>query len=63
MTTGKHGPNHTGTRPGAAMAAEGESQIRRIYHLDRGYVRLEQKLNQLGAGIVRCKESAVEARA
>ena len=43
----------------AAMAAAGESQIRRIYHLDRGYVRLEEKLNQLGARIVRCDEAAV----
>lgn len=43
----------------AAIAADGESQIRRIYHLDRGYVRLEEKLNQLGAGIVRCRESQV----
>jgi UDP-N-acetylglucosamine 1-carboxyvinyltransferase len=37
----------------ATLAAEGESVIRRIYHLDRGYDRLEQKLNDLGAGIVR----------
>jgi UDP-N-acetylglucosamine 1-carboxyvinyltransferase len=43
----------------AAMAADGESQIRRIYHLDRGYVRLEEKLNQLGARIVRCDEAAI----
>lgn len=37
----------------AALAAEGESVIRRIYHLDRGYDRLEQKLNHLGADILR----------
>lgn len=37
----------------AAMAADGESVIRRVYHLDRGYERLEQKLNQVGANIVR----------
>jgi UDP-N-acetylglucosamine 1-carboxyvinyltransferase len=36
----------------AAIAAEGESKIRRIYHLDRGYARLEEKLNGLGANIV-----------
>ncbi len=37
----------------AALAAEGESVIRRIYHLDRGYERLERKLNMLGAEIRR----------
>lgn len=37
----------------AAMAADGESVIRRVYHLDRGYERLERKLNQIGADIVR----------
>lgn len=37
----------------AALAADGESVIRRVYHLDRGYERLEQKLNQAGADIVR----------
>jgi len=43
----------------AALAADGQSQIRRIYHLDRGYVRLEEKLNRLGANITRCEESAL----
>ena len=43
----------------AAIAADGESQIRRIYHLDRGYVQLEEKLNKLGAQIVRCDDAAV----
>ena len=37
----------------AALAADGESVIRRVYHLDRGYERLEQKLNLVGAQIVR----------
>ena len=37
----------------AALAADGESVIRRIYHLDRGYERLERKLNQVGADIRR----------
>jgi UDP-N-acetylglucosamine 1-carboxyvinyltransferase len=40
----------------AALAAEGESVVRRIYHLDRGYDRLETKLNSLGAGIRRVKD-------
>lgn len=37
----------------AALAADGESVIRRVYHLDRGYERLEKKLNQVGAQITR----------
>lgn len=37
----------------AAMAADGESIIRRVYHLDRGYERLERKLNAVGAEIMR----------
>lgn len=37
----------------AALAAEGESRIQRIYHLDRGYERFEQKLAQIGAKIER----------
>ena len=37
----------------AALAAQGESQIRRIYHLDRGYERLEEKLQAIGAEIER----------
>ena len=40
----------------AALAAKGESVVRRIYHLDRGYDRLEAKLNSLGAGIRRVKD-------
>ena len=40
----------------AALAADGESQIRRIYHLDRGYARLEYKLNGLGAQVVRRRD-------
>jgi len=37
----------------AALVAEGRTEILRIYHLDRGYERLEQKLNALGAKIER----------
>jgi len=40
----------------AALAAKGVTKIRRIYHLDRGYDRLEEKLSQLGAKIVRKSE-------
>ncbi|MDJ0641411.1 MAG: UDP-N-acetylglucosamine 1-carboxyvinyltransferase [Erythrobacter sp.] len=37
----------------AALAAEGETTVRRIYHLDRGYERLEEKLKLVGADIER----------
>jgi UDP-N-acetylglucosamine 1-carboxyvinyltransferase len=37
----------------AALAAKGETTISRIYHLDRGYERLEHKLSALGARIRR----------
>ncbi|MEM7569555.1 MAG: UDP-N-acetylglucosamine 1-carboxyvinyltransferase, partial [Pseudomonadota bacterium] len=37
----------------AALAADGESEINRVYHLDRGYERLEDKLQTLGADIER----------
>ena len=37
----------------AALAAKGETIIDRIYHIDRGYERIEEKLNQLGASITR----------
>jgi UDP-N-acetylglucosamine 1-carboxyvinyltransferase len=40
----------------AALAAEGETSIKRIYHLDRGYERIEEKLIRLGADIRREKE-------
>lgn len=40
----------------AAMAAEGTTNVHRIYHLDRGYENLEQKLRALGATIERLKE-------
>lgn len=40
----------------AAMAAEGESEILRIYHLDRGYEQLENKLNNVGASIKRAEQ-------
>ena len=39
----------------AALVAEGETLIDRVYHLDRGYERIEQKLNALGADIRRIR--------
>ena len=37
----------------AAMAAEGTTMINRVYHIDRGYERIEEKLNAVGAKILR----------
>lgn len=39
----------------AGLVAQGETIVDRIYHLDRGYERIEQKLNALGADIQRLK--------
>jgi UDP-N-acetylglucosamine 1-carboxyvinyltransferase len=40
----------------AGLAAEGTTELSRIYHLDRGYMNLEEKLTSLGADIKRVKE-------
>jgi len=40
----------------AALVAEGETRISRIYHLDRGYEALDEKLVKLGASVERVKE-------
>ena len=37
----------------AGLVAKGTTQIDRIYHIDRGYERIEEKLNILGADIER----------
>ena len=37
----------------AALTADGRTVIDRVYHLDRGYVRMEEKLNALGASVQR----------
>jgi len=37
----------------AALAAEGETDVERIYHIDRGYEQIEQKLSMIGASIQR----------
>ena len=38
----------------AGLAAEGETTVERIYHVDRGYERIEEKFSLLGADIKRC---------
>ncbi len=40
----------------AGLAAEGDTEISRVYHLDRGFERLEQKLKRCGADIERLQE-------
>ena len=40
----------------AAMSASGETNLSRIYHIDRGYEQIENKLTLLGANIVRQSE-------
>jgi UDP-N-acetylglucosamine 1-carboxyvinyltransferase len=37
----------------AGLAAEGVTQVQRVYHLDRGYERIEEKLRTLGADVRR----------
>src|SRR5256886_11775037 len=41
----------------AGLAAEGETIIDRVYHIDRGYEKIETKLKAVGADIERVRES------
>ena len=43
----------------AALAAKGETWVQRLYHLDRGYERFEERLRSLGADIERLPASAM----
>lgn len=40
----------------AGLIAKGQTTIHRVYHIDRGYERIEEKLNKVGADITRVKE-------
>ena len=40
----------------AGLVARGTTEVRRVYHIDRGYEHIEAKLNQLGANIQRVAE-------
>jgi UDP-N-acetylglucosamine 1-carboxyvinyltransferase len=40
----------------AGLAAKGETQVHRVYHLDRGYERLEEKLQAVGADVERVSD-------
>jgi UDP-N-acetylglucosamine 1-carboxyvinyltransferase len=43
----------------AALAAEGMTEVLRVYHLDRGYESFEEKLNSVGANIKRVKTELI----
>ncbi|HEV2366004.1 MAG TPA: UDP-N-acetylglucosamine 1-carboxyvinyltransferase [Caulobacteraceae bacterium] len=45
----------------AALAARGETVVNRVYHLDRGFERLEEKLSACGAEVRRIKGEGAEA--
>lgn len=40
----------------AGLAAEGTTEVSRVYHLDRGYERLDEKLKGIGATVERKRE-------
>ena len=44
----------------AGLAAEGETIVHRVYHLDRGYHRMEESLNRLGASIERVDDKELD---
>jgi UDP-N-acetylglucosamine 1-carboxyvinyltransferase len=44
----------------AALAARGETMVNRVYHLDRGFERLEDKLSACGAQVRRIKDDGVD---
>jgi UDP-N-acetylglucosamine 1-carboxyvinyltransferase len=47
----------------AGLVADGETLVDRIYHLDRGYERMEDKLRGLGADIERLGRATAPAQA
>ena len=44
----------------AGLIADGETIVNRVYHLDRGYEKLEEKLRSVGADITRVKDDEEE---
>jgi UDP-N-acetylglucosamine 1-carboxyvinyltransferase len=46
----------------AGLAAQGETKINRVYHIDRGYERIEERLRKLGAKIKRVNDRTAEPR-
>ncbi|MBA3846469.1 MAG: UDP-N-acetylglucosamine 1-carboxyvinyltransferase [Planctomycetes bacterium] len=47
----------------AGLAAEGETLISRVYHIDRGYERIEERLRKIGAQIKRVKSETAQPEA
>jgi UDP-N-acetylglucosamine 1-carboxyvinyltransferase len=45
----------------AGLVAEGETEVRRVYHIDRGYERIDERFASLGASIRRERQPKVEA--
>ncbi|HVF28046.1 MAG TPA: UDP-N-acetylglucosamine 1-carboxyvinyltransferase [Pyrinomonadaceae bacterium] len=45
----------------AGLVAEGETLIERVYHIDRGYEKIEDKLRGVGAGIERLRDSVTSS--
>jgi len=43
----------------AALVAEGTTIINRVYHIDRGYEKIEERLNPVGAKIIREGDGSV----
>jgi UDP-N-acetylglucosamine 1-carboxyvinyltransferase len=41
----------------AGLKADGVTEVSRVYHIDRGYEHLDEKLSELGAHIERVKEA------
>ena len=59
----RDGDGHRSARLGVrwcspGLVAEGKTEVLRVYHLDRGYERIEKKLRALGADVRRAKGSA-----
>lgn len=46
----------------AGLAAEGETEILRVYHIDRGYEKIEEKLQKMGADIYRYDPAKLHAQ-
>ena len=40
----------------AGLIAKGQTKLNRVYHIDRGYVRIEERLREVGADIQRQPE-------
>ena len=43
----------------AALVCEGRTEVLRIYHLDRGYEKIDKKLESLGASVKRVKTELI----